>query len=377
MSIKAIKFVGPVMDHSGYGAASRANILSIHKKGFPICVEPHCFERNQTAVGSVEDRQTMDELISKASSMEYDAVVSQLTPDIALMHREPGKYNISYFAWELSVVHPKWVECLNLMDEIWIPSDWNITALKNSGVRKPIFKVPHGIELNKFDSINSNTTIPGIDTDTFKFYSIFQWQPRKNPEALLRAYFNAFTVNDNVVLVLKTYFSQGGQQEQNSMIERIKYIKKDMLMPSYPRVVLITDVLPGDQILSLHKSMDCFVSMSHSEGWGLTPFEAGLAGKPVIATGATGNMEFMTVDNSYPVDFQWEYTHDMSNFNRWYLGYGQWASPSEVHAAKLMRHVYNNRQEAKDKGSRLRERIISEFNYDKIADIMIGRLTSI
>ena len=48
---------------------------------------------------------------------------------------------------------------------------------------------------------------------------------------------------------------------------------------------------------------DCYVSLHRSEGLGLTMAEAMALGKPVIATGYSGNLHFMTPENSYLVDF--------------------------------------------------------------------------
>jgi glycosyltransferase involved in cell wall biosynthesis len=116
------------------------------------------------------------------------------------------------------------------------------------------------------------------------------------------------------------------------------------------------------------------VSLTHGEGFGLTMFEAGLAGKPVIATGKGGNMEYMTSENSYPVPAEWDYVYGMSTFNPWYLGSQEWARPSLPEAARIMRHVFNNREEAAEKAALLRNRIKTEFSWDMVAGQMISRL---
>ena len=376
---KGIKYIGPVWDSSGYAKATRNNILSLYKEGVSIKVEPHCFETVQTSVGSPEDRAVFGELVK--NEMEYDITISQLTPDMAMQHIETNKYNIAYFAWESTVVHPKWVECLNTMDEVWVPSYWVLKSLKNSGVVKPITKVPHSIDTEMFDRADSEyvSNILPVSEDTFLFYSMFQWQPRKNPEILLRSYFNAFSSKDDVGLVLKTYIHNGTQQEQSAIADKVQLIKRDMLLPfdEYPKVFLIGNKISDDQVAALHLRSDCCVSVHASEGWGLVPFEAGLAGNPVIATGASGNMEFMNEHNSYPIDFQWEYVNGMSTFNGWYLGSGQWAAPDQIHASVLMRHVFDNRDEASEKGALLREEIKQKYSHKKIAQLMKARIMEI
>jgi glycosyltransferase involved in cell wall biosynthesis len=374
--MRGVKYVAPVFDSSGYASASRNYIFSLYKKGIPICVEPHCFEANQNSIGTEEERRVLAELI--ATPIPYDIVICQLTPDMALLHREAGKYNIAYFAWETSKVHPKWVDCINQMNEVWVPCEWNVAALKSSGVNIPIRKIPHSIDTELFESIvEAEPTISIPLTSTYIFYSIFQWQPRKNPEALLRSYLNAFSNDEDVILLVKTYIRDGAPAEREYISETVRKIKMDMGFASYPKMMFLFDMMSDEQMRFLHKRADCFVGLSHSEGWGLTPFEAGLAGNPVIATDAGGHREFLNSENSFPVKSQWAYVRGMSVFNHWYLGSGLWADPDEVHATELMRYVFENKLAAKEKGSKLQKDITEKFSLDKVSDIMIRRLSNI
>ena len=55
---------------------------------------------------------------------------------------------------------------------------------------------------------------------------------------------------------------------------------------------------------ALFARADCYVSLHRSEGFGLTLAESMALGKPVIATGYSGNTDFMTPANSYLVDWR-------------------------------------------------------------------------
>ena len=372
-------FVGPVYDCSGYGEAARSNILALHKKGVNLCVKPFCFEKNRSALGSSPGIDIIDGLVDKwkKNSLEYDIVICQLTPDMAIMNGVPGKYNIAYFAWETTKVHPNWVKCLNEMSEVWTPSDWCVNSIKESGVTVPVYKVPHGIDIEAYSLTKKESFPLVVDDSAYYFYSILQWQPRKNPEGLLRTYFSTFKSDENVALVLKAYISGGGPEEANIIASKILNIKRDMMLPSYPKILLITSILSNEQMKALHLKLDCCVSLHRSEGFGLPMMEAGLAGKPVIATGATGNLEFMNDQNSYLVNANWSYVREMSSFNSWYVGDGLWATPDELNASELMRFVFENRDKAKVLGEKLKLDITNNFNYDNIADIMVNRLKDI
>lgn len=377
--MKGIKYIGPVFDHSGYGEASRNYVLALSRAGVPITVQPHCFEKNPPPVASPEDREVLRSLVNKP--VDFDVVIIHLTPDLAPAYAQQyrDKHVVSYTVWETSKLHPLWAEACNQVDEVWVPCDWNVESFKNSGVTVPVYKIHHGIDTEMYDSPPETESVLGLDSDMYTFLSVMQWNYRKNPEGLLRSYYNTFTPEDNVRLVLKAYIGGGHtpQKEAEMIKEVVSRIKGDMQIKSFPRVSLITDTLPSSQLRSLYRDTDAYISLSHGEGFGLTMFEAGLAGKPVIATGKGGNMEYMNHENSYPVPAMWDYVYGMSGFNRWYLGDQQWARPDLVEASRLMRHVFENREEAAAKGKLLSDHIKSEFSWDRVAKQMINRLKEV
>jgi len=264
------------------------------------------------------------------------------------------------------------------VSEVWVPCEWNIEALRNSGVTVPVRKIHHGIDVGRYDGVSTDDfQLAGIDkSNTFVFYSVMQWNARKNPEGLLRSYFAAFKPEEPVRLVLKAYVGRGfsPQEEAKRLKQAIQQIKSDMQLKGFPRMNLVTASLSSEQMRQFYMYGDCYASLTHGEGFGLTMFEAGLAGKPVIATDRGGNMEYMAPDNSYPVPSQWDFVRGMSTFNPWYWGDQAWAYPSSVEAAKLMRHVYENRAEAALKGANLRKKIITEFSWEAVANQMLNRL---
>lgn len=376
-----VKYIGPFKDHSGYGEASRNYILALHKAGYPITIQPHCFERNPPPVASAEEREVLNSLENKV--IDYDKVIIHLTPDLAPVHarENEGKYLISYTVWETNLLHPRWSNALKYVDEVWVPSQWNIESFKRSGVEKPLYKIPHGIDKNNFEGITAGHFECKIkkDEDTFVFSSVMQWNSRKNPAGLLRAYYNAFKSTDNVKLLLKAYIGRGlsSKDEAEGVKKLAMRIRADMGDLDFPKVSLISTPLSDSQMKAMYLYSDCYVSLPHGEGWGLTMFEAGLAGKPVIATGAGGNMEFMTAENSYPISTTETFVAGMSEFNPWYLGNQRWFQPNLIEASEAMRKVYSDREEAKRKGQLLRQNIIDNFDWEVVSKKMIERLNEI
>ncbi len=238
--MEGIKYIAPILDFSGYGEASRNYILSLHDKGVPITVHPRNFDLNPPPIADERERGILDSLIGK--NIPYGTVIIHLTPDLYPLYVEQDKYNIGFMAWETDRLHPKWAASIEVVDAVWVPCQWNKEALERSGVTKPITVIPHGIDPNIFSSIKDDEfLINNLDDSTYKFYSVFQWNHRKNPEGLLRSYFNTFKPGEDVALILKTYIGGNIGSGKEQIRQLILDIKRDMNIGYYPRVILMGD----------------------------------------------------------------------------------------------------------------------------------------
>jgi glycosyltransferase involved in cell wall biosynthesis len=84
-------------------------------------------------------------------------------------------------------------------------------------------------------------------------------------------------------------------------------------------------MLASDIVLSLHRS----------EGFGLVLAEAMLLGRPVIATGWSGNMAFMDAGSTALVDYRLVAADDPRQV---YTG-AAWAEPDQASAVQHLRHL--------------------------------------
>ncbi len=367
-----VKYIGPVFDGSGYAEAARNYVLSIYRKGYPITLAPISFEKTRPDLG--EDGKILQSLIN--NNIDYDKIIVHSTPDLWAHWTkfESNKYIIGYTVWETSKLHPTWTMACNRVNEVWVPCDWNMEVFKDSGVKTPLYKIPHAIDVPDLDSV-PNFNIDGVGTNEYVFYSIFQWQERKNPYGLLSAYNAAFTGIEDVVLVLKTYMQDhGGDRDQ--IVNMIKEYRKYMTLDHYPSIYVIVENMSHRDIMGLHKRGDCFVLMQRSEGWGLPHFEAAAVGNPVITPAYGGQSDFLNTENSYPVDYTLTPVDGMP-WSPYYKGDQLWCEPDTAQAIDLMRYVYNNRDDAKTKGAHARTDIQKNFTWDKIGDMVVARLVEI
>ncbi len=368
MGIQGIKYIAPCLDNSGYAKAARGYILALHKLGVPLTIAPISFEEARPDLG--EASSIISELLNK--DIEYDTVIIHTTPEFWERYREEDKINIGYTVWETDHLHPEWPKYINTnVDKVFVPCSWNKEVFESSGVTIPIYVVPHVVDTFNFTKNEDCSNILNIpDKDTFLFYNINQWTERKNPLATIKAYWSAFQNDENVALVLKTYGSSYADADRDAIRATIKRMKQMIVLPKYPPIYLILDLLSEEEITALHKRCDCYIALDRAEGWGMSTANAGAAGNPVIVTGYGGVLQYLNSHNSYLVNYVETPVSGMP-FSPWYLGSMNWAEASPTHGASLAQCVFEDKLTAKRRGDQLKKELISNFSDDIIGKIFI------
>lgn len=278
--------------------------------------------------------------------------------------KNSGKYRIGYTMLEVSGIPQDWVLQANAMDEVWVPSTFNLETFVNSGVRKPVYVMPLGVNPDYFNpKVRAYRPSP-----RYTFLSIFEWGERKAAEVLLRAYHRAFSRKDDVLLLLKVMNNDPG-------VDVYKEIANLGLPADGPPVVMLYNQdLPVHQMGSLYRSADCFVLPTRGEGWGMPVIEAMACGLPVIATNWSAHVDFMDESVAYPLNVA-ELIPAKAKCP-YYEGF-VWAQPDEEHLIHLMRHVYQERDEATAKGELASQRVIDKWNWRQAAQKIKDRLLEI
>ncbi len=280
-----------------------------------------------------------------------------------------NKYNIGVWAWELPNFPEQWQEYFNYYNEIWVGSSFMAKFISQKSPI-PVITIPHVVETNLQKTYSKNDF--GISNNEFVFLFIFDFTSifeRKNPMALVEAFKMAFKLDEPVRLILKSIFAEEDLENFNILKESL----------SGSKITLIDEYFSKDNVNGLISISDCYVSLHRSEGFGLTLAEAMYLEKPVIATGWSGNMDFMNENNSYLVDYQLTKLKQ-DYLKQDYVVYKKgeiWAQPDITHAAKLMRYVYENPQQAKIKAKRAGLDIRSTNSLQTISKTIQERLNSI
>lgn len=199
--------------------------------------------------------------------------------------RLEGRRVIGYWAWELPSIPPSWREGFDYVHEVWAPSTFCADAIRPYAAC-PVRVVPHPVAPPQPSGLTRADF--GLPDDRFIVLSMLHLGSgfaRKNPLAAIRAFRRAFGQRDDVLLVVKAVadiplpWAEKALDEAVAGASNIKVIRRVMTKADQASLLACADV-----VMSLHRS----------EGFGLALAEAMLLGKPVIATGWSGNMDFMT-----------------------------------------------------------------------------------
>lgn len=293
-------------------------------------------------------------------------------PDVSVVYaqgdvfaRGRGRYRIGYTMLEVDGFPAEWVRQANEMEEVWTPSAFNRDGLVASGVRRPVHVMPLGVDPNHFHPAIRRFPAPGGD---FVFLSSFEWGERKQPELLLKAFNDAFRSHEPALLVCKVI----NRDASVGVRQRVLSLG---LSPLGGRIAFLHNVeLPYHQLGALYRSADCYVSAGRGEGWDMPLMEAMACGLPSIATDWGAHTEFVNEGIAYPLRVRG--TVPARAKCPYYDGFS-WADPDPEHLRHLLRHVYERRDEAAEKGRRAAAEMAERWTWDHAAARIRQRLDEV
>ncbi|MCA1998230.1 MAG: glycosyltransferase [Hyphomicrobiales bacterium] len=277
-----------------------------------------------------------------------------------------GRYRIGYWPWELTSLPPEWRGVFDLVDEIWVPSQF-LHEVYSRLTDKPIYFMPFYLNPPRVEPFDRETL--GIGRDDFVCLTMFDFNSfiaRKNPDAAMDAFQAAFPARDGrEILIIKTINSHAHPEALAALEARVA---------ADPRFVLLDGAMSRAEVCGLVAAADCFVSLHRAEGFGRVIAEAMLLETIVVATNWSGNTDYLDETNGYPVDFKLLPVQP----GQYPFAEGSlWAEPSLQDAAARLRMARDNR--SADSGRRDRARALMEARYglDPVANQIWRRLSEI
>lgn len=243
------------------------------------------------------------------------ALLSAVLPHAAMAWR------IAYWAWELPDPPLDWAGFDTLVDEVWTPSTFAQASLMQL-TERPIAVVPHAVPVRtrrQRDWTKPFTVLVFGDSRSSLM--------RKNVAGAIDAFRTAFGGAPQARLLLKL----GGAVEDTRDLEE--------MVGGAPNIVVHRNFLDAAELSDLYRSADVLLSLHRAEGFGLPMLEAMAHGLPVIATGWSGNLEFMDRASAILVPYRLVPVADPAGI---YEG-SVWAEPITAVAVMALRRLAEDR----------------------------------
>jgi glycosyltransferase involved in cell wall biosynthesis len=265
--------------------------------------------------------------------------------------------SVGVWFWEVERFPTAFHRSFEFVDEVWAASEYVRCAFA-AVTDKPTRVVPIPIVAPGL-AVRPPFELPAefVFLFSFDFQSVFE---RKNPLGAIHAFEQTFDVGEGAALLVKTI---NGHLHPEAL-ERLRTAAK------HPDVQIVDGYVSPAKRDALTAACGAYISLHRSEGFGLTIAEAMAAGKPAIATAYSGNLEFMTEENSYLVPYE---PAPVPPGAGPYPEGAQWADPDLDRAAEMMRCVFDDRDEAATRGRRGRDDVLARFSPERCAAFVAQR----
>jgi len=246
---------------------------------------------------------------------------------------------------ETDVCNPAWIECINRMDCVVVPSSHTLNTIMNTG--KPI-KPVHVIPESYYESIdNKDIKVPDINFSTKFNFLVFGQLTGDNPQNDRKNLFNTmkifaetFADDPDVGIIIKTNSGKNTKIDKfvtnrtvDTAVQKLRGTKM------FPRFYLLHGAMTSEEVAGLyhHPDIKALVSLTRGEGYGLPLLEAAASGLPVIATNWSGHLDFLKRGKFINVDYSLRDVHPSRIDNHIWIKGSKWAEPDEAHAKKRIK----------------------------------------
>lgn len=405
---KVMLICAPVSSRSGYGDHARDLVRSFINLGkFDVKIlDVPWGECPRNALDIELDKNIIDCILPEPKMDKKPNVYVDIR--IPNEFQTYGEVNIGITAGiETTTVSNNWIEGCNKMDLIITPSEHSkdgfvkalyekMQQLPNGQqqkvgelkLEKPIEVLFEGVDENIFKPLDDSSLdlVDDIKED-FAFLHVGLWgkggfgEDRKDISKLVKLFYESFAnKKEQPALILKTAGATFSILDREECLRKINEIKS--MFPkdwNLPNVYLLHGSLSTEEMNKLynHPKVKCFVSLTHGEGFGRPLLEASMCGLPVISSGWSGQMDFLSETDSMLLGGELVQVPKSQVWKDIVIPESQWFNVNETQAYKAMNYCFQNYDEVKEKALNLMKINREKFTLDKMTEKLDKIITPI
>jgi glycosyltransferase involved in cell wall biosynthesis len=384
----------PFDTYSGYGARSRDLVKAI-------------IETNKYDVKLMSQRWGITPFGFCEDNPEWKFLLNYILPNNAL-NQQPeiwmqitvpnefqpvGKYNIGCTAGiESTICPPEWIEGINRMDLTLTSSKHSKSVFENSKfekrdqntsqiqevieLKKPVEVLFEGVNTNIYKVIDTPCSIDFNVKEDFAYLFVGHWmegdlgEDRKNVGLLVKAFYETFkNKSKKPALILKTSQVGSSYVDREEILKKIKKIKSTVKSDNLPNVYLLHGEFSDEEMNEIynHSKIKAMISLTKGEGFGRPLLEFTLSKKPIICSGWSGQIDFLSPDFTVLIGGQLTPVHP-STKNQFLLPESLWFTPDHGQVGNYLKDVFENYKNYTDKAKRQAFKSKNEFSWDKMKE---------
>lgn len=393
----------PCATRSGYGDMSRdiiRHLIEYDKYDVKV-VSVNWGETPMNALdaNNPKDKMILDRILTTPLSRQPELFVTITIPT----EFEPiGKYNIGITAGiETTIAAAEWIEACNRMDVVFTISEHSKNVFLNSKfgkktqtgqdvgtveIQKPIEVLHNCIDQSIFKKLEYEADVlPSIKEllndipEKFSYLFVGHWlrgdlgEDRKNVGLLVKIFLETFkqVKTPPPALILKTSGGNFSILDKREILKKIDAIRKTVVLEkgqTLPNIYLLHGELTDDEMNSLynHPKVKAHVSLTKGEGFGRPLLEATISGKPVIASGWSGHMDFLNVEDSVLIGGELRQIHPSSVWDGVLIKESSWFAPDLQQSANGIAAVFMDYETFRKRAHKLGKENFKKFSYQTI-----------
>lgn len=388
---KKVLLVGPILTSSGYGnhamqvAEYLFNLLD-HGADFQLDIQP--IGCGISPYYTNRNDPFLDRILSHCQrrNFEYDISIQIQMPSPKEWSATLATKNIGVTAGiETNLCHSHWIDTINTMDDVIVPSNFSKIAFENSSrafnkkLSTPVTVVKEFVneEFYKKEPVSVNV-LSGVKTP-FNLFTFGQLtgldkdKDRKNLFTTIQTFFAAFHNNPEVGLVVKTNVGRETPLDRkycNQILEQIKEATCDFMtgQDKQPKLYLLHGWMNREEIRSVYQSpkIKALFTTTRGEAVGLPMVEATACGLPVIATDKGGHTEYLENDKWIGLPSTLQTIHDSKADNDVFVRGSQWFEVDPRETVEVLKRFYKNNSKPREWAKEQSVSLQKTLSKDKI-----------